>query len=209
MRALEYLARRYSLDEQDILGLISVVGANNKFIAKAGLGNTLATYTGWSHVTAFGGYSIWKFAAANFTDNVYNMLWVENLDDDVHSLLPQVLEYAGAGGSEASGYFDHLFVYDGATFSSEYGGVAGDLSVDGGAYQTVLSDTGDFLYVGDAATFGKITVSLRQYAVGMTAKIEYWNGSAWTTLSATTNALVDGTSAMTSDGIISYTVPGD
>jgi hypothetical protein len=208
MRALEYMARRYGLDETELDAVFTALGISRKFIAKTGLGNAVATYTGWTHVAAQGGFSIWKYAVTNFADSVSNLLWVENLNDEIHNLLPQIFEYQGVGGSELSTYFDSIFVYDGSDFSSNYGDSAGDLSVDGGAYQTLLSDTDDFLYIGDAATFSKVTFSLKQYGVGCTLKFEYYDASdGWTELSTTIDSLVDGTAAFTSDGNVSFVAP--
>ena len=208
IRALELWVRQYEIDKHEITAIYSSIGTARKYLAEFALGNTLASYTGWTHLQAFSGYSIWKFAVTNFADDVNNMLYIKNLDEDIHAMLPQILEYKGAAISETSGYFDYIYFYNGATFTANYGGVAGDLSVDGGTSKTILEDASDFLYVGDAATFGGLTLSMQTFAVGVTLKAEYWNG-AWTELEADVNLLVDDSLALTSDGKISWTVPTD
>ena len=63
----------------------------------------------------------------------------------------------------------------------------------------------DAYYFGHNEEFGQLRLDLSQLGVGTwTITWEYWNG-AWTSLSGVT----DGTSGFTSDGTVSWTIPGD
>ena len=79
---------------------------------------------------------------------------------------------------------------------------------------TFLADDADILYLGDAAKGsvrgsgfqGRAVFRLATKAVLGTGDIifEYWNGSAWATLTVT-----DGTSKMTADGILDWDPPAN
>ena len=65
-------------------------------------------------------------------------------------------------------------------------------------------NTTDRSYFGMAATFDGITFDVATAGGGQQTTVwEYWNGSAWTTLSVT-----DGTTGFTVDGRVSWTIPG-
>ena len=64
---------------------------------------------------------------------------------------------------------------------------------------------GDAYYFGHNEEFGQLRLDLSQLGVGTwTITWEYWNG-AWTALSG----VIDGTNGFTSDGTVSWTIPGD
>ena len=123
--------------------------------------------------------------------------------------MPQILDYQGQADSETESYLDYIYVYNGSIYSDNYGGSGGDLSSDGGTYQTILAGTGYKLYLGHASTFTGFSVEHYVRALGATYKLEYWNGSAWTELLETTNSLVDNTANGTTDGKITFDAPGD
>ena len=58
------------------------------------------------------------------------------------------------------------------------------------------------LYIGMPTTFSRAKFDLATVGVGGTYIWEYWNGSAWTTLTVT-----DGTSGFTADGTVTWTIP--
>ena len=64
----------------------------------------------------------------------------------------------------------------------------------------------DAYYFGHNEEFGQLRLDLSQLGVGTwTIDWEYWTGSAWASLSGVS----DGTSGFTSDGVVSWTIPGD
>jgi hypothetical protein len=54
-----------------------------------------------------------------------------------------------------------------------------------------------------SSVFGRAKFNLAVAAVGGTYVWEYWNGSAWTSLTVT-----DGTSGFTTNGVVTWTIPG-
>jgi hypothetical protein len=63
--------------------------------------------------------------------------------------------------------------------------------------------SGDRLYIGMPVKFARAKFDLATLGVGGTYVWEYWNGSAWTSLSVT-----DGTSGFTAAGTVTWTAPG-
>lgn len=64
----------------------------------------------------------------------------------------------------------------------------------------------DAYYFGHNEQFSKLRLDLSQLGVGTwTLTWEYWNGSTWASLSGVS----DGTNNFTSDGVVSWTMPGD
>lgn len=51
---------------------------DRKFLRNQSLGNTLGTYTGWSHLVSETGYSIWKFTPTNYAYNALNQLYLDD-----------------------------------------------------------------------------------------------------------------------------------
>jgi hypothetical protein len=62
--------------------------------------------------------------------------------------------------------------------------------------------TSDEFYIGMSVKFGRAKFTLATLGVGGTYVWEYWNGTAWTTLTVT-----DGTSGFTASGIVTWTAP--
>ncbi|MDP2671879.1 MAG: hypothetical protein Q8O68_00010, partial [Candidatus Daviesbacteria bacterium] len=72
-----------------------------------------------------------------------------------------------------------------------------------GTAYTVLSGTSDLFYVGTNIPFSSVYFGLARNGVGGTGlAAEYWNESAWTSLSIT-----DGTSNLTQSGTVTFTPP--
>lgn len=65
----------------------------------------------------------------------------------------------------------------------------------------------DYFAVGYAEPWGALRIVNGQQGVGGTMTWEYWNGTAWTTLSVTESAA--GCSDLTADGTVSWTIPTD
>jgi len=82
----------------------------------------------------------------------------------------------------------------------------------GGTAFTLLSDTNDYLYFGATSQFTELYIDVATAGTGMTTDWEYWNGSAWTSLTITTDETGpdnDGTNSFESDGKIAWSAPGD
>jgi len=91
-------------------------------------------------------------------------------------------------------YYDGTSYTDRTTEAREYGHSA----------FTLLADTDDIFYVGFGAKFDRLYFDLSVAGAGLTLVWEYWNGSAWTTLTVT-----DGTSDFSSDGWVTWSEPAD
>jgi hypothetical protein len=69
----------------------------------------------------------------------------------------------------------------------------------------VLNTVGDFLYLGKDTIFTDIYFGFGTIlSVGTDRTWEYWNGTAWTSVTVT-----DGTNQWQNDGIVNFTAPGD
>lgn len=158
------------------------------------LGNTSGTYTGWSHVKAEAGYSIWKYSPTNYLYNANNQMYLDNI----------LLENRGQASSESASAFDKVYRYNGSTYDDD----TTEAATETGTEFELMADTSDYLYVGLSTTFGGIKFEFESQGSGYTNYLEYWNGSAWTTLSESGNSLVDDTNNFTSDGSITWTIPG-
>ena len=77
--------------------------------------------------------------------------------------------------------------------------------LEGGSTFTLFPTpaTTDRTYIGMPVPFTKAKLDIAVASVGGVYVWEYWNGSAWTTLSVT-----DGTSGFTVDGTVTWTAPG-
>lgn len=96
-------------------------------------------------------------------------------------------------------YFDLVYTYTGS-----YTAATSESKTTFGTAFTALFDNTQYLYLGKSDTFKDINVALRQFTTAAnTLNAEYWNGSAWTTLSIT-----DNTNNMQNSGTITYTIPG-
>ncbi len=88
------------------------------------LGNTISTYTNWTHVVSNDGYSIWKYPIADIIDDSNNQLYYNDT----------ILEYQGVGDSEiTSTTFTKIFLSDnkkvGPTYTSASGDALGSLGL--------------------------------------------------------------------------------
>jgi hypothetical protein len=106
-----------------------------------------------------------------------------------------------------------VFSYNGASFTDN----SAEARLDGGTAFALFPTPGtsDICYFGspgetiDAAgaykpAFKQLIFDLSVLGVGGTYVWEYWNGTAWTTLTVT-----DGTNGFTQDGTVSWTIPTD
>lgn len=87
---------------------------------------------------------------------------------------------------------------------------AGDVgTADVTIFRTDAQSQGDEFYVGHATKFGIISFVLSTALVGATVTLEvaYWDGAAFTALTAVDNDLADGTNVLKNSGEISFTPP--
>ncbi|MCX7758995.1 MAG: hypothetical protein N2169_05240, partial [bacterium] len=104
--------------------------------------------------------------------------------------------YSAEAGSQI---IDYVYYYNGSTYT--------DLTTNiehNATNQTVLSATGHYIYVGDSSTFSRLYIQIGSSGSGVALKVEYYNGSAWTTLTTT-----DNTSNLTLSGWLTWTTPGN
>jgi len=97
--------------------------------------------------------------------------------------------------------FSSVFYYNGSVYTTDTTVAATSNST---AY-TVLGSSSDFFYIGQGNdAFGSAYFTISQAAVDSGFAVQYWNGSAWTSLTIT-----DGTSALTTSGTITFVPPTD
>src|SRR3990167_3060737 len=193
---LEGLVSSGKFDINEIDQLFDVVGTMRKYKRNIGLGNTTTTYTNWSHVKAESGYSIWKITPTNYQHNSVNKVYMND----------KVFENRGEATSETATSFDKVFLYNGDS-GSGYIDNTTEAGTETGTDFAVVNTINDYLYMGLGSTFGGIKFEWHTRGSNYTLKLEYWNGSVWTALAATTNSLEDGTSNFEGDGHITWTIP--
>jgi hypothetical protein len=97
-------------------------------------------------------------------------------------------------------FLDYVYLFDGtATYTNH--SVEADTAA--GTPFTVNADAGDKLYCGKITQFQEVRIEVAVAAVGYTVPTwEYWNGSAWTTLTTA------GTADFSADATFTFTIPG-
>ncbi len=144
--------------------------------------------------------SIWKIAVSNYTHNTLNRMYLDNA----------IITNRGTATAETATSFDNVKLYDDS--GSSYSDHETEAATEEGTEFDLLEDDGsspDYLYIGDASTFLGTKFEFQTRGSGHTLYIEYWNGSAWTQLTANDHNLSDGTNNFESDGRISWDDPGD
>lgn len=170
---------------------------DRKYLRDVALGNTLGTYTNWSHLKAESGYSIWKIAVSNYAHNSLNNIYLDNIK----------LENRGEASAESATTFDTVKLYDDS--ASSYVNNTTEASTELGTEFSLMAEFPDYLYVGSASQFFGIKFEFQTRGSGYTLQFEYWNGSAWTELTANDHNLTDDTSNFLSDGNVTFDDPGD
>jgi hypothetical protein len=105
--------------------------------------------------------------------------------------------------------FDSVFLSDGESFTDVTGA-----SARGGAGLTLPTETknaGPFLYVGSGTTFRSLRFILKEAGEGYALAFEYFDGQqkdkGWVQLTDTGHGLADGTSHLTSSGLVTFKPP--
>ena len=114
--------------------------------------------------------------------------------------LPASLGLYGISAVTVRQFLDKVFVYDGAAYTDR--SEEAD-SLDGTPF-TTLEDAGDKLYLGKATQFKGLYFDFAVPGAYGAVVWEYWDGSAWQTLSVSGTA-----AALDADGKISFTQPVD
>ncbi len=190
----QFAQGKFNKNELD--ALYDNILASRKFIRDVGIGNTTTTYTGWSHLYAESAYSIWKYTPTNYTYSALNQLYFDN----------RVLENRGSASSESATTFDKVFLFNGDS-GSGYTDNTTEAGTVTGTQFSVNDTTRDYLYVGGATTFSGIKFVWHTRGSNYTLNADYWTGTAWVTLTAASNAWVDGTNNFQSDGHLSWNIP--
>lgn len=108
--------------------------------------------------------------------------------------------------SISSGVYCRIYDDSGASFTNEDADANNTTATD----VTLLGDSNDILYIGSDVTtkkFDSCRIIISTSAAGGTRVLEYWNGAAWTTLSATfSSGTVD---LLTGTTLFYWTPPSD
>ncbi len=166
-----------------------------RYIRQVAIGNTISSYTGFTHIHAESGYSVWKYSPTNYAANANNQLYFDN----------KLLSYKGTALSESILSFDQVWTYD---TGGGYVDNTTEAGTEDGTNFDLMDSTTDYLYVGAATTFAGITFEWETRGSGYTLVFEYWNGSAWTVMDENTDYVVDNTSNFESDGNVVFVAPG-
>jgi len=192
------LVQQGKFDINEIVQIIIDTGIDRKYIRNVNLGNTLSDYTDWTHVQAEDGYSIWKLTPTSYTYNILNKMYQDN----------KVLTNQGQGNSETATTFDFVYLYNGDS-GAGFTDNTTEAGTESGTEFESMDSSSDYLYLGEAATFTGAKFEWQTRGSNYTLIVEYWNGSAWTTMTANTNTLSDGTSNFQSNGLVSWVAPDD
>jgi hypothetical protein len=188
------LAEVDHVDAIDLQDLFSGTGQSSRFTRDFPLGHSLATFAIFSGVSNEAGYTIWKYPVTNFADSTYNSLYL----DDVK------MDYRGNAISEAATSFNSVFLLSGTTWVNN----TAEAGTDNGTAFSLMSHSSENLYIGDTNTFNGIDFNLNTLGYGYNLKAYYFSGT-WVQLTSVTNTLNDDTSNLTSNGRLSFGVPGD
>ncbi len=201
---LEGQTAQGKFNKQDISEIYTYlnISGSTKYYVEAVQGNTLLTYTGWSHLKEETGYSIWKYSPTNYTYNAVNELYFDD----------KILEDRGNAGAESATSFDKVYLYNGDS-GAGYTDNTTEAASEGGTAFNLSDSTNDYLYMGDASTFSGIKFEFATKGAGHTLYVEYYSDTSgyntWRELEVNANSLDDDTNAFSSDGKISWTVPDD
>lgn len=178
---------KFNKNEIDALYTDLGSGYQHKFLREVLLGHTLATYTGWSHIKAESGYSIWKYTPTNYSYNILNQLYFDD----------KVLSNEGLATSETITTFNKVYTYSGSFVDNTT-----EASTEEGTAFDLLSDTDEYVYIGNPTTFGGIKFEFYTRGANYTLAIDYYGTAGWTELE-----IEDNTSDFESDGNIIWSIP--
>jgi hypothetical protein len=185
-------------DKNELDVLYSSLAGSRKYSRNVVIGGTVSTYTGWSHLKAESGYSIWKYTPTSYTYNILNQLYFDGL----------VYENRGSASNESSSTFSKVWLYNGDS-GSGYVDNTTEAGTETGTQFAVMNTYNDYMYIGASSTFAGVKFEWQTRGSNYTLKLEYYNGSTWVQMSSTVDALSDATSNFQSDGQITWTIPSN
>ena len=179
-----------AFNKQEVDAIYADLGIPRKFLRNVALGNTSGTYTGWTHLQAEAGYSIWKYTPTNYDYNAVNELYLNT----------KAIINKGLATGETAITFDKVFLYNGST----YGDNTTEAGTELGTEFDLMTAVNNFLYVGSASKFHGIKMELKNKGSNYALKVEYYNGSGWVELTGSGFNLTDNTLDLISDGSITW-----
>ncbi len=191
---LEGLIEKSKFNLNEMISLYSGTGLSKEYLRNVGIGNTLSTYSNWSHIRAEDSYSIWKYTPDNYAYNSNNNLYFDN----------KVLENRGEADSETTLVFDKVFLYNGT-----YVDDTTEAGTEGGTSFNLMAATTDYIYFGSSSTFKGVSFEFNARGSNYSIIPEFYHtGAGWCGLTSTVDSLDDQTSNFTSDGRISWDLDG-
>jgi len=177
--------------------IISDSGLPEKWLRDIDIGHATTNYGLWQVLQTLTNYSIWKYpvTSLHYAYDTINELYMNEKD----------LEKKGQASGETYGSFSSVLLWDGAAYIDD----TIEAGTQGGTAFDLMLATGDALYVGLGTTFNGVDFNFSGFGSAYTLKVEYWNGSAWTQLTATADDLADNTLNFKSNGQITFTSPSD
>lgn len=156
-----------------------------------------------------GGNTVVPFAAGddlNNTTGYRNLIWDAGTTAD--TLVDEELLFKmGSNTGASAGNLDAWLNEDGGTFTEETS-TANDQST---TVTIATSDASDAFYIGKTNPFDKILIDVVTAGTGAPAAVwQYWNGSAWTTLTVTDDTDTSGEPLDTTGrNLVTFTLPTD
>jgi len=201
--ALYGMIQQGNFDINELNQIFTDAALDRKFKRNILLGNTLLTYGDWTHLKAETGYSIWKLTPTDYLYDSDNALYFDD----------EVIENVGEADAESATAFDYVYTFDAeGSGGGEYIDNTTEASSEEGTAFEMMDTTDDYVYLGEAATFGAAKFEWNTRGSYYALVVEYYNGASgtgWEELTSELNDLVDNTSNFESDGLISWTIPGD
>jgi len=153
------------------------------------LGSAIADYTDWTPVLVGSGYTIWRISPTNYHYNVFNSLYMDG----------EPFRNTGLATSLVLASFSAVQTYDGASYTDH----TTEAATEWGTDFEMLADTGDYLYVGAGAAFAGTSFNFHTAGLGLDIDVEYWDGSAWSTLTPASDTTED----WAQNGSLKWTAP--
>ena len=186
---------KFDVNEMD--NVYQMYGSNRRFLRNQDLGHSLSTYTGWTHLKAEDGYSIWKYTPTRYAYNSLNAMYFDD----------KKLTFMGEASTETANAFTQAWLYNGDS-GPGYTDITAECGTETGTEFDLMTSAEDYLYVGLDTIFEGIKFEFQTRASGQALKVEYYDtGTGWTELTHNLNDYVDNTSNFDSDGIIEWTAP--